>query len=254
MKKHMLFFILLTLSLLPTKALAWGKKGHALVAEVAFNYLDKNTKKIVLGYLDGMTIEDAANWMDNIKDDHSYDYMKPYHYANYDKNTEVFERPGNNIVFILNQTIRELQNNKSLTKEEIKTKILIVFHLVGDLHQPLHVGYGSDKGGNTVQINYKGQGTNLHSFWDSGIIYDRNIVLKDCLGAKFSPKEMNKLQTIDVIAWSKESRSLLDSIYNTGGSKIKEDYVNASATTIQSQIQKAGIRLAAILNSAFKPQ
>jgi hypothetical protein len=63
---------------------------------------------------------------------------------------------------------------------------------------------------------------------------------------------MNKLQTIDVIVWSKESRSLLDSIYNTGGTKIKDDYVDASAVTIESQIQKAGIRLAAILNSSFK--
>lgn len=178
MKKYILILILFSFFLLPTKTVAWGKNGHALVAEVAFNYLDQNTKKNVLGYLDGMTIEDAANWMDNIKYDHSYDYMKPYHYVNFDKNAKVFERSGSNIIFILNQTIKELQNNKNLTKEVIKTKILIIFHLVGDLHQPLHVGYGSDKGGNTIQLNYKAQGTNLHSFWDSGIIYDKNIALK----------------------------------------------------------------------------
>jgi hypothetical protein len=253
MKKYILFSVLCVLLVMPIKTFAWGKKGHALVAEVAFNYLNKSTKKIVLGYLEGMSIEDAANWMDDIKDDHSYDFMKPYHYVNIDKGAEVFERSGSNIIYILNQTIKELQNNKRLTKEEIKTKILIVFHLVGDLHQPLHVGYGSDKGGNTVQINYKGQGTNLHSFWDSGIIYDRNITLKDCLGAnKFNPEAINKLQIIDVIAWSKESRSLLDSIYNTGGAKIKDDYVIAGAVTIEAQIQKAGIRLAAILNATFK--
>lgn len=47
------------------------------VAQVAFTYLDDVTKKNVMTYLDGMTIEEAANWMDNIKGDHSYDYMKP---------------------------------------------------------------------------------------------------------------------------------------------------------------------------------
>ncbi|MDR6843337.1 S1/P1 nuclease [Flavobacterium granuli] len=52
--------------------------------------------------------------------------------------------------------------------------------------------------------------------------------------------------------WSKESRSLLDTIYNTGGANIKDSYVDASAITIESQIPKAGIRLAAILNSSFK--
>ncbi|WP_281228069.1 S1/P1 nuclease [Flavobacterium aquiphilum] len=254
MKNLILATIFLSLSFLfPTEALAWGKKGHALVAEVAFNYLDKNTKKIVLEYLDGMTIEDAANWMDNIKDDHSYDYMKPYHYTNIEKGEEVVEKSGSNIIYILNQTIKELQNNKNLTKQEIKSKLLIVFHLVGDLHQPLHVGYGSDKGGNTVQLNYKGQGSNLHAFWDSGIIFDQNISLENCLNAnKFSPKEINNLQTIDVIAWSKESRSLLDPIYNTGGAKIKEEYIITSAKTIESQIQKAGIRLASILQKVFQ--
>lgn len=65
------------LSLISAKTLAWGKKGQALVSEAASNYLDNDTKKNVLRYLDGMTIEDASNWMDDIKDDKSYDYMKP---------------------------------------------------------------------------------------------------------------------------------------------------------------------------------
>lgn len=253
MKKNIAITLLAVLSLIPAKTLAWGKKGHALVAEVAFNYLDNDTKKIVLEYLAGMTIEDAANWMDDIKDDKSYDYMKPYHYTNIDKGQEVIEKSGSNIIYILNKTIKELQNNKNLTKQEIKTKILIIFHLVGDLHQPLHVGYGSDKGGNTAQINYKGQGSNLHSFWDSGIISDQKVSIEDCLNAnKFSSAEMSNLQTIDVIAWSKESRNLLDTVYNTGGPKIKEDYVIASSKIIESQIQKAGIRLAAILQKALQ--
>lgn len=253
MKKNIAIAFLAALFVFPSKTSAWGKKGHALVAEVAFNYLNNDTKKMVLGYLDGMTIEDAANWMDAIKDDKSYDYMKPYHYANIDKDQEVIETSGSNIIYILNQTIKELQNNKNLSKQEIKTKILIVFHLVGDLHQPLHVGYGSDKGGNTVQINYKGQGSNLHAFWDSGIISDQNIGLEDCLNAnKFSTSEMNNLQKIDVLSWSKESRNLLDTVYNTGGAKIKQDYVIASSKIIESQIQKAGIRLASILEEAFQ--
>lgn len=253
MKKNIAISLFSILALMPARTLAWGKKGHALVAEVAFTYLDDNTKKIVLGYLDGMTIEDAANWMDDIKDDKSYDYMKPYHYTNIDKGDEVVEKSGSNIIYILNQTIKDLQNNKNLSKQEIKTKILIIFHLMGDLHQPLHVGYGSDKGGNTVQVNYKGQGSNLHSFWDSGIISDQKISLEDCINAnKFSSSEMNNLQKIDVLAWSKESRNLLDFVYNTGGAKIKEDYVVASSKIIESQIQKAGIRLSAILQKAFQ--
>ena len=69
--------ILLAFLLLPIfKSSAWGEKGHAMVAKVAFSYLDENTKKNVLSYLDGMTIEEAANWMDNIKGDKSKDFKR----------------------------------------------------------------------------------------------------------------------------------------------------------------------------------
>jgi len=245
-------FILIVM-LSPSKTLAWGKKGHALVAEVAFTYLDENTKKVVLQYLDGMTIEEAANWMDTIKSDHSYDYMKPYHYVNFDKGATVVELNGDNIIYQLNETIKELQNKKNLSREEIKTKIKILFHLIGDLHQPLHVGYGSDKGGNTMQINYKDKGTNLHSFWDSGIIESKGITLQDCLNSnKFCKYKLRKIKKINVINWSIESRNLLDQIYNTGGNKVNDEYVNKNAALIETQILKAGIRLASVLKEVFK--
>ena len=243
---------ILLLVISPAKTYAWGKQGHALVAEVAFKYMNKKTKKEVLKYLDGMTIEDAANWMDNIKNDHSYDYMKPYHYANFEKGDQVLETEGDNIIYQLNSTIKELQNKKNLSKEEINTKIKILFHLVGDLHQPLHVGYGEDKGGNSMQINYNGKGTNLHSFWDSGIIKSKEISLQDCLSSNtFCFFQLRKIKKIDVIQWSTESRNLLDQIYNTDGNKINDDYVNQNAALIETQILKAGIRLASVLNEVF---
>jgi hypothetical protein len=254
MNKSILTVAFLLIAILfSSKTFAWGKKGHALVAEVAFTYLDENTKKTVLEYLDGMTIEDAANWMDNIKNDHSYDYMKPYHYVNFDKGAAVVELNGDNIIYQLNETIKELRNKKNLSREEISTKIKILFHLIGDLHQPLHVGYGSDKGGNTMQINYNGKGTNLHSFWDSGIIESKGITLQDCLNSnKFCIFELWKIRKINVIKWSVESRKLLEPIYNTGGNKVDDEYVNRNAALIATQIHKAGIRLASVLKEVFK--
>ncbi len=239
--------------LFPIKTLAWGKKGHALVAEVAFRFLDENTKKMVLEYLDGMTIEEAANWMDTVKNDHAYDYMKPYHYVNFEKGNPVFEANGDNIIYQLDTTIKELKNKKYLAKEEITTKIKILFHLMGDLHQPMHVGYGSDKGGNSIPINFNNRKTNLHSLWDSGIIEYKGITLQDCLNSEtFSKKEMRKIQKINVLHWSKESRSYLEQIYNTGGDKVSDEYVNGNTIIIENQILKAGIRLASVIKKVFK--
>ena len=131
-------------------------------------------------------------------------------------------------------------------------QIQIIFHLIGDLHQPLHVGYSSDKGGNSMQLLFNDKKTNLHSLWDSGIIEKKDISLEDCVKEAFSKKELRKINTINVLNWSKESRSFLDQVYNTGGNNITDEYTNTNAILIESQIHKAGIRLAAVLTAIFK--
>lgn len=250
---HTLITLIIVIAFLPLKSFAWGNKGHSIVAEVAFNYLDANTKTNLLKYLDGMSIEDAANWMDDMKNDHTYDYMKPYHYVNFEKGSVVKVNQGNNLLSTLTNTINDLKNYKSFTGEEVKIKICILFHLIGDLHQPLHVGYGDDKGGNTMQINFNGYGTNLHSFFDSGIIKAKNITLQNCLKSnKFSSTEIKNIQQINVAEWAVQSRGYLDGIYNFKGHIISDEYVNANTIVIESQIFKAGLRLASVLNETFK--
>lgn len=254
MKKSIIIIILSASSILiPSKSFAWGKKGHHLVAEVAFNYLDENTKKIVLQYLDGMTIEEASTWMDDIKSDHSFDYMKPLHYINADKGANILLNNGDNIIGKLTKTINELKSYKSLSKEDVKTKICILFHLIGDLHQPLHVGYGDDKGGNTFQINFSGRGTNLHSFYDSGIIEYKGLTLQQCLKSKsYSQSEITDIEELNIINWANQSRSYLNTIYNTDGHKVDEIYIDKNYLIIQDQILKAGIRLSSLLKVIFK--
>ena len=244
--------ILIVAFFTPTKSYSWGKRGHNLVAEVAFNYLDENTKKIVLQYLDGMTIQEASTWMDDIKSDHSYDYMKPLHYINASKGQNIKLNNGDNIIGALTKTIGELRGYKTLSKEDIKTKICIIFHLIGDLHQPLHVGYGEDKGGNTFQISFYGRGTNLHSFYDSGIIEYKGLTLQQCLKSKvYTKTEISEIEKINIIDWANQSRSYLDTIYNTGN-KVDEIYIDKNYIIIQDQILKAGIRLSSLLKDIFK--
>ncbi|MGV9004439.1 S1/P1 nuclease [Flavobacterium sp.] len=253
MKKYIVATIVIMAVFLPFNSFAWGEKGHNLVAEVAFNYLDTNTQKILLEYLDGMTIQEAANWMDNIKSDHKYDNLKPLHYINAERGQKITESDGDDIVGALTRTIEELKNYKELSKEEIKTKICIVFHLVGDLYQPLHVGYAEDKGGNKFQVSFYGRGTNLHSFYDTGIIEYRNITLPQCLNAKsYSKEELAQIEKIDVVEWANQSRSFIPNIYKTNARKIDEPYVDRNTIIIKEQIQKAGIRLASVVKEIFK--
>lgn len=238
--------------MLSNKSFAWGSRGHGLVAEVAFHYLDETTKRNVMKYLDGMSIEDAANWMDAIRSDHNNDYMKPYHYIDFEKGSK--EAPtGDNIVTVLNSTLKNLDHKETLSKEDIKRNILFLFHLIGDIHQPLHVGYPSDKGGNTVQVSFFGRGSNLHAMWDTDIIETKGTTLNDVLNCKkYSAEELEAVKKIDVIGWAKQSRSHLKEAYALTSAKVNDQYVEADYPIIKSQLLDAGIRLAAVLEHYFK--
>ena len=252
MKFLKLYIVAITIFSGTYQSFAWGEKGHNLVAQVAFNYLNTKTQKIVLEYLDGMTIQEAANWMDNIKSDKKYDYMRKLHYINADKGQNIVANEEENIVATIIKTINELKNYKALPKDEVKIKICILFHLIGDLHQPLHVGYGEDRGGNSFQINFYGKGTNLHSFYDSGIIEYKGLTLPECLNAKkYTKEEIAEIETIDVVSWANQSRSYLKSIYKINDRKLDDRYIDSNYPIIKEQILKAGIRLSSSLENIF---
>ena len=251
MKKIIIIAIVFFI-LTPISALAWGKKGHDLVAEIAFKQLNRKTRKLVLHYLDGMSIEDAANWMDNVRKDHTYDNLKPLHYVNFEKGEVVKDSCCDNIISALSTTIMQLKDYKKMSDSDVKTKLCYLFHLMGDLHQPLHVGYGSDKGGNSYQVHFNDKGTNLHGLYDYGIIEYKDLNLKECIKEhKYNSKEIDSIQKGSVLDWAKESRSYLDLVYNTDGHTISNEYVETNYPIIKSQIHKAGLRLAGVLKSVF---
>ena len=247
MKRIITLFFLFFFTL-PFQVFAWGAKGHALIAEVAFKYLDHQTKEHVLSYLGGMTIQEASDWMDEVRSDPAYNYMKPYHYADFEKGEPATALMGNNLMGVLASTLQDLSHIDQLTREEIKTRLLYLFHLVGDIHQPLHVGYPEDKGGNLYQVSFFGNGTNLHRIWDTEIIDYEHTTLGDVLGSeKLSPGQIQKIQQINIVAWASGSRSFLKEVYDIHGHKVGEPYVREVYPIIKRQLLYAGIRLAGVL-------
>lgn len=251
MKKILLLLSFVLLS--TTNGFAWGHLGHSLVAEVAFNNLDSKTKQNVLKYLDGMSIEETANWMDAMRSDKSYNYMKPYHYIDFERGAGVTELSGDNIINVLNKTLKDLDNIKGLSNDEVRTRLFYLFHLIGDLHQPLHLGYKDDKGGNTIQLSFFGRNTNLHSLWDSKIIEYKNLTLADLLKTNhYKPNELSATEQIDITGWAKDSRKYLKNAYQLNEAKVSDIYVDANYPIIEQQILKAGLRLASVLEHYFK--
>ncbi len=251
MKK--LFTILFFTALFPTYIFAWGAKGHKIVAAIAKQCLDKQVVDSVQKFLGVMSFEEASVWMDEVRGQHEYDYLKPWHYVNVEKDKTYVKTKDPEVVNQIEIYISVLKEKGTRDKENIFFALKVLFHLIGDLHQPLHCGYKGDKGGNSVELRFLKRKSNLHKVWDSEIIEEANISLSDCLNLanKMSSEEKKKIQNANVEVWMNEARTLLPEVYNFE-EKINQDYVDKNKTVIEKQLVRAGIRLAMVLHQTFK--
>ena len=242
---------------LTIKSFAWGKTGHGLVAEIAFKFLDDTTQQIVKKYLGNLTIEEAASWMDDERGNSYYNFMRPWHYIDLDKDEKFELTRERNILTVLHSAITELRQRKTtgMSDKEIKNRILLIFHLVGDIHQPLHTGYKVDKGGNTIQINSPYVSGNLHSVWDTQILEYKGITLDSCINFYHTMgyDELTQIQQINELKWMMQSRSKLDRVYNFENNFLDKNYIDNNITVIKKQLVIGGIRLAAVLKELFNP-
>jgi hypothetical protein len=132
-----------------------------------------------------------------------------------------------------------------------------------DLHMPLHVGENHDKGGNQTQVQFFGEGTNLHRLWDSGLI-EHGGATEDFwiaeLGAVDTPAARAAAVQGTTEDWATESllaARLAYQVPETGkrmksGQKLADAYLKANLPRIRSRLYLGGVRLAWVLNDAFR--
>jgi hypothetical protein len=99
-----------------------------------------------------------SNWPDFIKSDSTWNHASPWHYVDLPGHTEkgkfiedLKKLPGKNLYTQIPAMLAELKD-KSLSLEKRRTALYFLIHLLGDLHQPLHVGRDEDAGGNKIVV------------------------------------------------------------------------------------------------------
>jgi len=253
--KYKVIFILLMF--LAVQASSWGLTGHRVVGQIAEIYLTKKAKKGVQKILGNETLADVGNWMDFIKSEPSYDFMKPWHYVTIPEG-ETYEssdkEPKGDVIWALNKFIGELKSD-TLTMEEQQHALKSLVHLVGDIHQPLHVGDGTDKGGNDVKLKYFWKSSNLHRVWDSGMIDGQNLSYTEWVTwiNHTDKAQVAKWQGATINEWAMESMAMRSSVYAIGEEKsINYRYNYDHIAEVDQRLLQAGIRLAGVLNDIFK--
>ncbi|KAK3314347.1 S1/P1 nuclease [Apodospora peruviana] len=280
----------------PAAVMAWGDVGHRTVGYLAAKYLSPGAIELygsLLANDQGFDISDAATWADTIKQ--KMPWSSPYHYIN-----PVFDDPPNNcnvtwpsdcpekkgcvVSAIVNYTSIVLDRSSSHIDRKNATMFLL--HLIGDLHQPLHVT-GYKTGGNDVEPicwNHEppetggscGGRLNLHSVWDTRIPHKLRGLptsldnpaekvaaatwAEDLFARQQRTTAISECDRIDagaecILGWARESNALVcDAVLARGedwilSNDLSDEYFEENKHVVDDQIGKAGVRLAAWLNA-----
>lgn len=235
-------------------AFGWGATGHRATGYIAQKHLNKKAKKTINRILAGQSLAMASTWMDEIRADSVYDYAEDWHWVTipdgmtYDQ-TE--KNPDGDVIMTIERIITELKSKKLNPAEEaVRLKMLI--HLVGDIHQPLHVGR-PDRGGNDIKIVWFRTDTNLHRVWDSDMIDDTKLSYTE-LAESFAKPTVTQIQAwqkANVRDWANESISYRPQVYDYGNGRLGYQYSYKYFSIARERMLQAGIRLAGILNEIY---
>ncbi|WP_390915100.1 S1/P1 nuclease [Pseudosulfitobacter sp. SM2401] len=280
-------------------ALAWGPNGHRITAQVAQANLDENAAQWVESIAKGESLALMATWPDFIRSLPKYDCFKPWHFLTVDGRTvqearklppapagtcdmAIYEKhnlPTNVVDAIeflsamlredvidtapvnfesLNWAINDMQvsaYNGTLQA----TALALLVHLVGDVHQPLHVGKAKDRGGNTITVDWFGAPLKLHEVWDEAMIDGEKLSYTEY--AAFLEQRFGKTDIAGFgegpVTWAEESVSYRADIYRFGTDsadnvpRLGYEYVARQDELLKQRLYQGGKRLADILNKVF---
>ncbi len=235
----------------------WGPTGHRATGKIAEKYLKRKAKKRIEALLEGESLAFVSTYADQIKADKTYRKYGAWHYINMplDGDYETAEKnPKGDLVTGITHCISVLKDETS-SVEDKRFCLKMLIHLVGDLHQPMHIGQKEDKGGNTIQLHWFGEGTNLHRVWDENMIEKWNMSYVELADNEklLSKAEIETIQEGTVIDWVKDTHKLSKEVYGSvkSGDTLRYRYSYVYFPIVRQQLQKGGIRLAKLLNDIF---
>lgn len=243
---------------------AWGVTGHRVLSEIAQRHLTKKAKKGVAELFGKESLALWSNWPDFVRSDttHAWDSTLTWHYVDLPGHMGREEfisglkaLPGQTLYSQIPAVYAQLKD-KSLSAEKRKIALIFLEHMIGDLHQPLHVGRHDDQGGNKITVYWFDKKTNLHTLWDSYLIDFQQYSYTEYATEldKADQPAIAAMQQGSFDDWFYESHELSDKIYDRSPNeaKLSYNYNYVFKRDLDAQLLKAGLRLADLINKAFE--
>ncbi|XP_022150586.1 endonuclease 2 [Momordica charantia] len=263
----------------------WGVDGHAAVCKIAQSRLSRAAADAVQQLLPDSASGDLASvcsWADRVK--FYYHWSSALHFIDtpdslcsyqYDRDCKdqagVIGRCVAGAINNYTSQLLKYQAQPSQSKYNLTQALLFLSHFMGDIHQPLHVGFTTDRGGNTIDVHWYTRKQNLHHIWDDSIIetaeekfYNFSVDgLVDAIqmnitkGWRNHVEEWEKCSSNEVacteIYASESIQAACDWAYKgaSEGSILEDKYFFSRAPIVNLRLAQGGVRLAAVLNRIF---
>ncbi len=273
-------------ALVSANANAWGDLGHRVTALIAYRHLTPSARTtldaLLAGDSDTLTGPDFASratWADKYRNAHRE--TAAWHFVDIeidapDMAAACFHFPAlggalagagpakDCVVNKIDEFAAELTNATTPRAERLLA-LKFLIHFIGDLHQPLHAADHHDRGGNCVLLAaLQGQATNLHAYWDVDVVEALGHSpeqIAEKLDAGLSGAEAKKGSGGRAADWAMESFEIarrdayalhdLPTCRHRGAVALSADYAAQARKDAATQLLKAGLRMAAVLNQAL---
>ncbi|URE29814.1 S1/P1 Nuclease [Musa troglodytarum] len=280
--------LLILLQFLPG-VLSWGKEGHYATCKIAEGLLTQEAitavKMLLPDYANG-ELASLCSWADEIRHNPRWRWTGPLHYidtpdfkCNYDYCRDCHDfarrkdRCAAGAIYNYSSQLSYYGLPTSEQKYNLTEALLFLSHFIGDIHQPLHVGFTGDAGGNTIAVRWYRRKTNLHHVWDNMII--ESAVKKFCnlnLEVLVETLQTNILEdwSADIPSWEvcESNQTVCPNLHAsesiclackfayrnaTPGSTLGDEYFHTRLPIVEKRLAQGGVRLAAVLNHIFVP-
>jgi hypothetical protein len=208
----------------------------------------------------GETIASQASWADEIRKTRKE--TAPWHFVDIPIGSSGLDMNRDcahaDCVLAKIAEFRQRWRDESVSPADRREALLFLVHFIGDMHQPLHCATDNDRGGNDVTVDFEGRRMNLHHLWDSALL-DRmppEEQLFHSLEHAITPAERAAWSGGSVESWADESFQAARRVVYRDLPKLPPDavpelgpmYEHSADIIIEQQLEKAAVRLAAILN------
>ncbi|XP_042470919.1 endonuclease 1-like isoform X1 [Zingiber officinale] len=261
---------------------SWSKEGHILTCRIAQDLLDheaaETVKHLLPQYANG-DLSSLCTWPDQVRHWYKYRWTSPLHFIDTPDEACTFDygrdcKEDKCVAGAISNFTSQLlhyREGSSDRRYNLTEALLFLSHFMGDIHQPMHVGFTSDEGGNTIHVRWFRHKSNLHHVWDREIIltaladyYDKDLAaFQEELQNNFT----NGIWASDISSWgdcddllscpTKYAKESIDLACKSGyngvseGDILADEYFSSRLPIVAKRIAQGGIRLAMVLNRVF---